>query len=72
MVSAIIADTLKNRLQEYITYYKTKKAKADVAYYNRLYKEAKLSYEATQRNMQLIVMLIKMYNYNPSFLSATN
>lgn len=49
MVSAIIADTLKNRLQEYITYYRTKKAKADVAYYSKLYRAAKLSYEATQK-----------------------
>lgn len=49
MVSAIIADTLKNRLQEYITYYRTKKAKADVAYYSRLYKEARQSYEAIQK-----------------------
>lgn len=49
MVSAIIADTLKNRLQEYITYYRTKKAKADIAYYDKLYKEARQSYETTQK-----------------------
>jgi uncharacterized protein involved in exopolysaccharide biosynthesis len=49
MVSAIIADTLKNRLQEYITYYRTKKAKADIAYYDKLYKEARLSYETIQK-----------------------
>ena len=49
MVAAIIADTIQSRLQYYITDYKTKKAQKDVAYYAKLYKEAKVEYNRRQR-----------------------
>lgn len=49
LVSAIIADTVRNRLQEYITDYKTKKSRKDLAYYQKLFKESKLEYLKAQR-----------------------
>lgn len=40
MVAAIMVDTLQRRLQNYITEYRTKKARNDYEFYNRLAKEA--------------------------------
>lgn len=48
MVAAIIADTIQSRLQDYITKYRTKKARNDVAYYTKLYEEAKKAYKKAQ------------------------
>lgn len=49
VVAAIIADTLRHRLQEYITTYRTKKARNDVLYFEKLYKESKNAYITAQR-----------------------
>lgn len=49
VVAAIIADTLQHRLQEYITTYRTQKAKNDLLYYDKLYKESKDAYLTAQR-----------------------
>lgn len=49
-VAAILADTLQRRLQAYITDYRTKKARNDVAYYEKLYEECKQSYKTAQRD----------------------
>lgn len=49
-VAAVLADTLKNRLQEYITRYKTKKAKLNYEFYKAQYVKAKTEYvKARQR-----------------------
>ena len=49
-VAAIMADTLQLRLQKYITDYRTKKARNDVEYYSKLFKESKKEYvEAQER-----------------------
>ena len=48
-VAAIIADTLQLRLQKYITDYRTKKARNDVAFYEKLYSETKIAYQDAQR-----------------------
>ena len=48
LVSAIMVDTLQQRLQNYITAYRTKKARIDFDYYNRLYGEAKDKYQKAQ------------------------
>lgn len=48
LVSAIIADTLQSRLQQYITVYRTKKARLDVEYYTGLTMKAKADYEAAR------------------------
>lgn len=49
VVAAIIADTLRHRLQEYITTYRTKKARNDVLYFEKLYKESKNAYITAQK-----------------------
>ena len=49
LVAAIIADTIQNRLQTYITEYRTKKARTDYKYYTQLYNEAKVKYNKAQK-----------------------
>lgn len=49
MVSAIMADTILNRLQEYITMYRTKKARVDLDYFQKLYNEAKVQYTKSRQ-----------------------
>lgn len=45
LVAAILADTLQLRLQEYITTYRTNKARRDVEHYRQLTEQAKKEYE---------------------------
>lgn len=49
LVAATLADSVSSRLQKFITEYRTSKARIDVAYYTKLVKEAKASYEKTRR-----------------------
>lgn len=49
VVSAIMADTIQLQLQEYITMYRTKKARMDLEYAEKLYKEAKEQYVKAQQ-----------------------
>uniref|UniRef100_A0AB33JLU1 Wzz/FepE/Etk N-terminal domain-containing protein n=2 Tax=unclassified Prevotella TaxID=2638335 RepID=A0AB33JLU1_9BACT len=49
LVAAIVADTLQSRLQDYITNYRTKKARTDYQYYKRLTYQAKTEYQKAQR-----------------------
>lgn len=44
-ICACIADTVRARLQEYITDYRTKKARHDMLYYEKLTQKAKAEYE---------------------------
>ncbi len=48
MVAAIVADTLQHRLQNYITDYKTRKARIDLQYYQKLYTQSKKDYLKAQ------------------------
>ncbi|MCM1078151.1 MAG: Wzz/FepE/Etk N-terminal domain-containing protein [Bacteroidales bacterium] len=48
LVAAIMADTLQQRLQNYITTYRTKKACNDLEYYTKLHAEAKEKYQKAQ------------------------
>lgn len=48
MVAAIVVDTLQHRLQAYITDYRTKKARIDYEYYEKLANEAYAEYKATE------------------------
>ena len=48
-IAACIADTVKHRLQDFITEYRTKKAKVDLEYTRKLYGEAKTRYEKARR-----------------------
>lgn len=50
LVSAVLADTVVSRLQDYITNYRTNKSRKDLAYAEKLNEEAKHNYyEAQQR-----------------------
>jgi uncharacterized protein involved in exopolysaccharide biosynthesis len=50
VVSAIMADTIQSLLKKYITMYRTKKARNDLAYTQKLFEETKLQYiQAQQR-----------------------
>lgn len=53
LVSAVLADSIKEHLQQYITEYRTKKARIDYEYYKRLAAEAKTSYDQTCREYSL-------------------
>lgn len=48
-IAAIMADSVKVHLQEYITEYKTKKARHDLEFTEKLYKDAKKSYERARQ-----------------------
>lgn len=49
VVSAVMADSVKNRLQTFITDYRTSKARLDLAYYEQLAVESKKEYEESVR-----------------------
>ncbi len=48
-IAACIADTVQKRLQDFITEYRTKKARIDLEYTRKLYGEAKERYEKARR-----------------------
>ena len=45
LIAATLADSVQVRLQDYIIEYRTRKARVDLVYYNKLYQEAKKRYE---------------------------
>lgn len=49
LIAATIADSVKVRLQDFITEYRTKKAKVDLEYNRKLFKEAKERYDKARR-----------------------
>lgn len=49
LVAATVADSVQRRLQEYVTNYRTKKARADLEYTEKLYVQAKKDYDAAQK-----------------------
>ncbi|MBW4901153.1 Wzz/FepE/Etk N-terminal domain-containing protein [Prevotella melaninogenica] len=53
LVSATIADSVKQRLQIYITHYRTSKARNDLKYMENLYTEAKKNYENARKKYAL-------------------
>ena len=48
-LAAVLADSVKEHLQEYITDYKTKKARHDLEFTEKLYRDAKRSYERARQ-----------------------
>lgn len=50
LIAATMADSVKVRLQDFITDYRTKKARHDLAYTKKLYKEAKERYTRARQN----------------------
>ncbi len=49
LISAVITDTVMARLQDYITEYRTNKARHDLAFTDKLYEEAKANYYEAQQ-----------------------
>ncbi len=49
LICATIADTVQQRLQNFITDYRTKKAKVDLEYNRKLFKEAKARYDKARQ-----------------------
>lgn len=49
LIAATMADTVKNRLQNFITDYRTKKARVDLEYNRKLFKEAKARYDKARQ-----------------------
>lgn len=49
LICATIADTVRGRLQQFITEYRTRKARTDLEYYQKLCKDAKEKYEKVRR-----------------------
>lgn len=48
LICATMADSVKQRLQRFITDYRTSKARVDVKHYQKLYKEAKARYDRSR------------------------
>lgn len=48
LVAATMADSVKTHLQEFITHYRTQKARVDLEHTRKLYKETKAKYEAAR------------------------
>ena len=48
LVAATLADSVQRHLQDFITDYRTRKARVDLAYNQKLYREAKERYEAAR------------------------
>ena len=49
LICKILADSVRVRLQDFITEYRTNKARTDLQYYKKLMEEAKASYEKARR-----------------------
>ena len=49
LICATMADTVKNRLQNFITDYRTSKARVDLEYNKKLYQETKKRYEKARQ-----------------------
>lgn len=50
LIAATMADSVQERLQDFITDYRTRKARVDLAYSQKLYKEAEERYEKARRS----------------------
>ena len=49
LIAAVLADSVQKRLQNFITDYRTRKARIDFAHNKRLYREAKERYDAARK-----------------------
>lgn len=55
VIAATMADTVKTRLQKFITDYRTSKVRVDLEYYRKIYAETKVRYEdARQRYAEFV------------------
>ena len=68
LICATMADSVKDRLQDFITDYRTKKARVDLEYNRKLYQEAKARYDEARRrygeyadaNQDVILQSVRM------------
>lgn len=60
LISAVLVDSVSNRLQAFITDYRTSKAKHDLAYTKKLYVEALADYKNHKKSLLHIRMLMKI------------
>ena len=68
LICATMADSVKARLQDFITDYRTKKARVDLEYNRKLYEEAKARYDEARRkygeyadaNQDVILQSVRM------------
>lgn len=70
-VAALLADSVKTRLQDFLTEYKTQKVRHDLAYVEKLHKQAKKDYERARKlytefmdSNQDLVLLTAMQRQN--------
>lgn len=70
-VAALLADSVKTRLQDFLTEYKTQKVRHDLAYVEKLHKQAKKDYERARKlytefmdSNQDLVLLTAMQKQN--------
>lgn len=73
LVAAIVADTIQNRLQEYIIAYRTKKARTDLEYYEMLLNSARAEYEQARNEYAAFAeshqgVVLTSYKLTESFL----
>lgn len=50
LVAKMMVDTVTSRLQDYVTDYRTRKARADLAYIENIYDEARMQYDAARKH----------------------
>lgn len=60
LISAALTDTVMRRLQNYITDYRTNKARHDLKFAEKLYDEAKANYYAAQQKYARYAMVIRI------------
>lgn len=70
LVSAIMADSVRQHLQNFIIQYRTNKARIDVQHYLKLTKDAKKNMMQVSSNTVAIVMQTKTCNFNHSCQSV--
>lgn len=64
LICATIADTVRARLQQFITEYRTSKARTDLEYYQKMCKDAKEKYERYVVLMEVIPTLTRTLSWS--------
>lgn len=65
LICATLTDTVQNRLQQFITDYRTSKARKDLEYYQELCSEAKANMKRLDRHMVAMLMPTMTSYWNP-------
>lgn len=62
-ISACLTDTVVRRLQDYITEYRTTKARQDFQFQKKLFERKRRSMRKLKRIMQSLLMLTRILSY---------